>query len=80
MEAKEMGKTRCNKLSIRVSPEEYKHFLALQRESGLSQADFLMRLLDDIPMPDNRVLEEYRAINEKMSELQEMIKGIKPDA
>lgn len=73
-----MKKQRNNKLTIRLTPEEYKHFLAVQRASGLSQADFLMRAIDGIPMPDERVLEEYRVISEKMAELEKLMKEIEP--
>ena len=73
-----MKKQRNNKLTIRLTPEEYKHFLAVQRGSGLSQADFLMRAIDSIPMPDKRVLEEYVAISEKMAELEKLMKEIEP--
>ena len=69
---------RENKLTIRLSPEEYKHFLALQRGSGLSQADFLMRAIDGIPIPDNRDYEQYKEINEQMKELRQLMKNIKP--
>lgn len=73
-----MRKQRNNKLTIRLTPEEYKHFLVIQRASGLSQADFLMRAIDGIPMPDERVLEEYKIITEKMDELKNLIKAIEP--
>lgn len=74
-----MNKTqRTNKLTVRLSPEEYKHFLAVQRASGLSQADFLMRAVDNIPMPDGRVLDEYKVVTEKLSELNDLIKNIEP--
>ena len=69
---------RTSKLTIRLTPEEYKHFLAVQRNSGLSQADFLMRAIDNIPLPDGRVLEEYREINAKMKELEMLLKNIEP--
>ena len=42
-----MASARTNKLSIRVSPEEYKYFLASQRDSNMTQADFLIKLLDN---------------------------------
>ena len=74
-----MGKPqRTSRLTVRLSPEEYKHFLAVQRSSGLSQADFIMRAIDNIPMPDGRVLDEYKNLSNKVSELQEMIKNIEP--
>jgi hypothetical protein len=73
-----MGTKRESKLTIRLTPEEYKHFLAVQRASGLSQADFLMRAIDNIPLPDGRVLDEYRAIAEKMNELEVLMKNIEP--
>lgn len=69
---------RTSKLTIRLTPEEYKHFLALQRLSGLSQADFLMRAIDNVPMPDGRVFEQYKEVSEKMKELAELVKGIEP--
>jgi hypothetical protein len=40
--------TRNNKLTIRLTPEEYKYFLAVQRNSGMSQADFLMKAVDEM--------------------------------
>lgn len=74
-----MSKTqRTNKLTVRLSPEEYKHFLAVQRASGLSQADFLMRAVDNIPMPDERVLKEYKNVTEKLDELTVLVKNIEP--
>ena len=73
-----MKKQRTSKLTIRLTPEEYKHFLAIQRASGLSQADFLMRVVDNIPMPDERVLEEYKALTAKMVELEKLMKEIEP--
>lgn len=74
-----MGKAnRTSRLTIRLSPEEYKHFLAVQRSSGLSQADFLMRAIDSIPMPDGRVFEQYREVNEKIEELKNLVKNIEP--
>lgn len=69
---------RTSKLTIRLTPEEYKHFLAIQRSSGLTQADFLMRAVDSIPLPDERVLEQYKEVAEKMKELEVLVKGIKP--
>ena len=69
---------RTSRLTIRLSPEEYKHFLVIQRASRLKQADFLMRAVDNIPLPDERVLEEYREIKEKMNELERLIKNIEP--
>ena len=69
---------RTSRLTIRLSPEEYKHFLAVQRNSGLNQADFLMRAIDNIPMPDKRVLEEYQTITEKLVELENLVKNIEP--
>ena len=74
-----MGKAkRASRLTVRLSPEEYKHFLAVQRASGLSQADFLMRAIDSIPMPDGRVLEQYREISEKIEELKGLVQNIEP--
>ena len=70
---------RTTKLSIRLTPEEYKHFLAIQRSSGLHQAEFLMRLVDGIPLPDERVLNEYKEINAKIDELKILIKNIEPN-
>ena len=37
---------RNNNLCIRLTPEEFKHFVAVWQQSGLSKADFLMYLLD----------------------------------
>ena len=74
-----MGKVkRDSKLTIRLTPEEYKHFLAVQRASGLSQASFLMRAIDNMPIPDGRVLEEYREITERLKELEKLVKNIEP--
>lgn len=70
---------RENKLTIRLTPEEYKHFLALQRGSGLSQADFIMRAIDNIPIPDNRVYEQYKEMTAVMKELRDLMKNIKPN-
>ena len=69
---------RVNKVTIRLTPEEYKHFLAVQRASTLSQADFLMHAVDNLPVPDERVLEQYKQINQKLEELKELIKGLNP--
>jgi len=71
-------KDRVSRLSIRLTPEEYKHFLALQRASGLSQADFLMHAIDSIPLPDERVFEQYREIVNKIEELKILISAIEP--
>lgn len=73
-----MGGKRTSKITIRLTPEEYKHFLALQQSSGLSQSDFVLRAIDNIPLPDNRVFEEYGAIKEKLNELTELVKNINP--
>ena len=73
-----MSEKRTNKLTIRLTPEEYKHFLAVQRNSGLSQADFLMRAIDNVPLPDARVFDQYNEIKEKLVELNEAIKNIEP--
>ena len=74
-----MGKEgRTSRLSVRLTPEEYKHFLIMQRNSGLSQADFLMRAIDSMPLPDDRVLQQYSEINNKLNELNELVKNIKP--
>jgi hypothetical protein len=75
---KTMKDKRTSMLSIRLTPEEYKHFLAVQRLSGLSQANFLMRAIDAIPMPDGRVLDEYREITNKLKELEKLVKDIEP--
>lgn len=72
------SKSRTNKLSIRLSPEEYKHFLAVQRSSGLSQADFLMRAIDNLPLPDERVFLQYKNISDKLAELNELVKEVEP--
>ena len=69
---------RTNKVTIRLTPEEYKHFLAVQRARTLSQADFLMHAVDNLPVPDERVLEQYKQINEKLGELKELIQGLNP--
>ena len=37
---------RNNNLNIRLTPEEFKHFIAVWQQSGLSKADFLMELID----------------------------------
>lgn len=73
-----MGKGRNAKLTIRLTPEEYKHFLAVQRGSGLSQADFLMRAVDSAPIPDGRLFKQYEDISQKMDELKGLIKNIEP--
>ena len=74
-----MGKAqRTSRLTVRLSPEEYKHFLAVQRASGLSQADFIMRAIDNIPMPDDRVLDQYKQIKEKLIEMETLLKNIEP--
>ena len=39
-------KGRTSKLTVRFTPEEYKYFLVKQRESELSQADFILMLLE----------------------------------
>ena len=70
---------RENKLTIRLTPEEYKHFLALQRGSGLSQADFILRAIDKIPIPDNRVYEQYKEMTAVMKELRDLMKNINPN-
>lgn len=72
-------KNRTSRLTIRLTPEEYKHFLAVQRESQLTQADFLMRMVDGIPLPDRKTLEKYNDINEKVQELMKLISDIKPN-
>lgn len=37
---------RNNLVSIRFTPEEYKHFVAAWQKSGLSQAQFILSLID----------------------------------
>lgn len=37
---------RNNNLCIRLTPEEFKHFIVAWEKSGLSKADFLMQLID----------------------------------
>lgn len=37
---------RNNLVSIRFTPEEYKHFVAAWQQSGLSQAQFILSLID----------------------------------
>ena len=37
---------RTSKLTVRMTPEEYKHFLVLYRRSGLTQADFILKAID----------------------------------
>ena len=37
---------RNNLVSIRFTPEEYKHFIAAWQNSGLSQAKFILSLID----------------------------------
>lgn len=71
-------KNRTSRLTIRLTPEEYKHFLAVQRASNLSQADFLMRIVDGIPSPDKQTLEKYENLNEKFQELVQLMSEIKP--
>lgn len=71
-------KNRTSRLTIRLTPEEYKHFLAVQRASNLSQADFLMRIVDGIPLPDKKTLEKYENLNEKFQELIQLMSEIKP--
>lgn len=71
-------KNRTSRLTIRLTPEEYKHFLAVQRASNLSQADFLMRIVDGIPLPDKKTLEKYEDLNEKFQELIKLMSEIKP--
>ena len=71
-------KNRTSRLTIRLTPEEYKHFLAVQRASNLSQADFLMRNVDGIPSPDKQTLEKYENLNEKFQELVQLMSEIKP--
>ncbi len=71
-------KNRTSRLTIRLTPEEYKHFLAVQRASNLSQADFLMRIVDGIPLPDKKTLEKYEDLNEKFQELIQLMSEIKP--
>lgn len=71
-------KNRTSRLTIRLTPEEYKHFLAVQRASNLSQADFLMRIVDGIPLPDKQTLDKYENLNEKVQELIQLMSEIKP--
>ena len=71
-------KNRTSRLTIRLTPEEYKHFLAVQRASNLSQADFLMRIVDGIPLPDKQTLEKYENLNDKFQELIQLMSEIKP--
>ena len=39
-------KGRTSKLTVRMTPEEYKHFLVLYRRSGLTQADYILKAID----------------------------------
>ena len=71
-------KNRTSRLTILLTPEENKHFLAVQRASNLSQADFLMRIVDGIPLPDKKTLEKYEDLNEKFQELIQLMSEIKP--
>ena len=71
-------KNRINKVTIRLTPEEYKHFLVKWRASYLSQADYLMRLVDNVPVQNGELIGEYRAIKDKLDELQQDIKKLEP--
>ena len=48
---------RNNNLCIRLTPEEFKHFIASWQQSGLSKADFLMRLIDGNENQDETVID-----------------------
>ena len=49
---------RTSKLTIRLTPEEYKYFLAVQRASGLSQADFLMNAINKMSAEEKQEAQE----------------------
>lgn len=45
---------RNNLVSIRFTPEEYKHFVAAWQKSGLSQAQFILSLIDKEEKADDK--------------------------
>ena len=47
-------KGRTSKLTVRMTPEEYKHFLVLYRRSGLTQADFILKAIDELENSKNK--------------------------
>ena len=63
-----MGK-RINKITIRLSPEEYKYFLAVQRNSGLSQADFLMKAVD-LMVSNKKMSEQNKDVHDQLDEIE----------
>lgn len=71
-----MSIKRTQKLSIRLTPLEYKHFLAVQRNSGLKQADFLMRAIDSIPLPNTDAIEVCKDTEKKIDMLLEQLKSL----